>query len=520
MNTHPTPPSTPRSPATHSAVRGGCAALTFDRASGMFMAKQPDAPLRNDFRGSKSLQTILLPHARTRWMTPAASNYTPATIESILKEGTVGKSPRREQELYTLMESTWPRLLKNTMEVKEAVLGLDWKLMDAPEDEAVPGAYELVNRARNGMRGDPIRDGHGWRATLSALLDAKTRGISISEIEWEYRGGRKYPGAWLPKQTRDLPAWHFGWRTGPYGSSHDATATTENDGRLVLYPDASTNTSMDFPPNKFLIAIAKAGKGHPSGTALLRCLAWFWASANFSREWLLNFAQVFGQPFRWATYDPSQEGVKEDLADMMEKMASAAYGIGPDGTELEFYEAKNSGADNPQSRVLDIADQACDLLILGQTLTGTVSKDGGSRALGEVHQNVRADIIDANAEWLAEVINEQLIPSIVTVNLGDVDEDASLPYFAPARKSKKDIKVVAEIIKTLREAGIPLVKEEVYESLDMKMPGEGDKVFDGPMQSATPPPAGDLPADASPDLRRLLAKLPLDAREYFLARMK
>ncbi len=530
----------------------------FSWISGTKTAKA--APVSSVRPDSQSLETILLPHARTRWMTPSASSMTPSTIESLLKEAMTGKSPRREQELYSLMESTWPRMLKNMTEVKDAVLSLDWNLIDADAEDQIPGAKELVERTRNGMKGDPFTDGHGWRATLSSLLDARCRGISISEIEWEYRGGRRFPGAWLPKLTRDLPAWHFGWRTGPQGSS--AGGPTENDGRLVLYPDATANSGIDFPPNKFLVAISKAGKGHPSGTALLRCLAWFWCASNFSAEWLLNFAQIFGQPFRWATYDSSQDGLKDDLAAMMEAMGSAAYGVGPDGTKIEWHESSKSGADNPQAYVLKLADEACDLLILGQTLTGSVG-DSGSRALGEVHQSVRGDIIDSTAEWLAELLNEQLIPMVIGLNYGDLDEDSAFPFFQPAKKEKKDLKILAETFKIVLDAGIPLLKDEVYDALDMSRPDEtagenetfggvpasagvsgailtaltaaGLRITDAgiaslssqtglaleriPTAGGPPPPDGAPPADAAPVLRRLLAKLPLDAREYMLARL-
>lgn len=479
-----------------------------------FRAKSPPGTSAPEKTAPAGLETILLPHARTRWMLPAAGGMTPAAIESILKEALTGKSPRREQELYSLMESTWPRLLKNKMEVVEAVLSLDWNLMEPPDDEGIPGAKELIGRTKNGMKGDPCTDGHGWRATLGALIDAWFRGISISEIEWEYRGGKKFVPAWLPKQTRDLPPWHFGWRTGPSGASAGG-GPTDNDGRLVLYPDATAQSGIDFPPNKFLIAIRKAGKGHPSGTALLRCLAWWWCSANFSQEWLLNFAQIFGQPFRWATYQPGQDGVKDELATMMEAMGSAAWGIGPDGTKIDWHESSRNGRDNPQAYILQLADTACDLLVLGQTLTGSVSQDGGSRALGDVHQSVRADIIDSAASWLAEVLNEQLVPAVIALNYGEVDEDSALPWFQPTRKSKKDTKVIAETFEIILRSAIPVLKEEVYDQLDLSMPEDGDEVFGAP--PALPP--GGPAAEASPEMRRLLAKLPLDAREYVLAKL-
>ena len=513
---HPLPSSTP------SAVlrRGAIAATQWMKRA--LTAKAPiDAPQAAQ---SVSLETILLPHARTRWMLPAASGMTPETIASILQEALIGKSPRRQQELYSLMESTWPRLLKNSMEIKEAVLSLDWNLMDAPEADQIPGARELVERARGGMKGDPITDGHGWRATLSDLLDAWLRGISISEIEWEFRGknqdlktqdakqaATKNPPAWLPKLTRDLPPWHYGWHTGPWGYSATDTGPTDYDGHLVLYPDAGSTIGEPFPPNKFLIAIRKAGKGHPSGTALLRCLAWWWCSANFSAEWLLNFAQIFGQPFRWATYDPAAAGVKEDLSAMMAAMGSAAYGVGPEGTKIEWHESTKNGADNPQTHIMALADTACDLLILGQTLTSSVGAGGGSRALGDVHQSIRADVIDSAAQWLAEVLNEQLIPSIITLNYGDQGDDSFLPWFQPARKSSQDALAMAQTLQIVLQSGIPITKAQAYELLDLAAPQDSEAVF----ASAPVTPA----AQAPPDLGRLLAKLPLDAREYLMARI-
>lgn len=468
--------------------------MAFDAASGMFVARAATPPVKQRPAG---LDSILLPAARERWMMPLAATMTPARIEQILRAALTSESPANEQGLYDLMEATWPRLLKNRMEVTDAVMALDWQLMDAPAAENTPGAKELIGRVKNGMCGNPIEDGQGWRATGESLLSAWFRGVSISEIDWEYRGGRRFPAAWLPAQTRDVSPRHFGWKT---------------DGRLMLYPDGQPEHAQDFPPHKFLIGIRKAGKGHPSGTALLRALAWWWAAANFASEWLLNFAQIFGQPFRWGTYDAGQEGVKAELATMMEEMGSAAWGIGPDGTKIEWHESTKSGADNPQAHMLDRADTACDLLVLGQTLTGSVSKEGGSRALGDVHSAVRSDIIDSAALWLAEIYNEQLIPAVAAINYGEVSEDSALPWFQPARKSKKDSKVIAETFEIILRSGIPLLKEEVYDALDMSQPKAGEDAFAG---GSTP----GIPADASPDMRRMLAKLPLDAREYFLARL-
>ena len=520
---------------TPSALFRAAALRTSKALRSVFTAKPANAPLNEP---SSDLGRILIPGAMERWSLPRVAQMTPQMIEVILTSALTSPTPDREQELYSLMESTWPRLAKNLNEVKEGVLSLDWTLMDAVDGQ-VPGAKELMDRTRNGMRGDPITGSLGWRGMLAALLDGYARGVSLVQLQWEWRdGGSRWPGAWLPKEARDIPARHFGW---------------DDAGIFRLYPDANTMAPVEVPRREFLVAIRQATKGHACGGALLRSLAWWWASANFCQEWLLNFAQIFGQPFRWATYDASSPGAKEELAAMMAAMGSAAWGVGRDGTKIEWHESAKNGADNPQAYMLALADKACDLLVLGQTLTTDVGSSG-SRALGDVHQSVRADIIDGAAAWLAEILNEQLITAVVAMNFGEPTEDAALPYFQPARKNVKDTKQTAEIFKLVLDAGIPLKKNEVYDALDLGQPGVGEEVFGGIAASSgvsgailtalaaaglrvtdtgisqlsdsvgisierAPTGDGGAPAEASPEIRRLLAKLPLDAREYIMARL-
>lgn len=474
------------------------------------------------------LQTILLPAARSRWMLPNAASMTPGAIQKILSEALTGKSPRREHELYQLMEMTWPRLAKNTTELKNAVLGLEWNVMDS-DDAPMAGMAQLLERAKNGMRGDPASGAMGWRAMCESLLDAWFYGVAVCELVWETRGAGSMPLARLPKNALETSPWHFGWRTGPAGHNsggpmNSTDPLSENDGRLVLYPDASSNQAQDFPPHKFLIGIRRARRGHPSGGALLRALAWWWCAANFTAEWLLNFAQIFGQPLRWGTYPLGNDAAQKALASMLENMGSAAWGAGPEGSKVEFIEAKSTGSgNNPQERVLDRADTACDLLVLGQTLT-TSQGERGSQALGEVHASVRADVIDAAASWLAEVLNEQLVPSIAAQNYGDPGEEGRLPWYEPTRKMMRDQKVLAETIRILKEAGLRIPIEWIYESMDIPRPEAADEV----LGETAAPTSGSGGGDTAPEnplasgarFAAVLAKLPTDTRAYLLAKME
>lgn len=442
-----------------SAVHGGPPSGSLKSKDGAMTVKEILARKNASQRRGSVWDGIVLPSARSTWLTPALEWVTPEYVERVLTGALSGESPEEEHALYELMMQSWPRLVKNSMELKNAVCDLIWNVQNPEKMELL---NHLAERCRDGMKGNIRENGQGWRGTIAGLLDGWFTGVAVREIDWEVRGCRHMPQAWLPRQTRRIhPRW-YGWtaETGLFG-----LRSTESD------------ALGDIPEHKFLIAINNVGLGHPSGGALLRSLAWFWCCSNFSRDWLLSFAQLFGQPLRWATYDPSDPTVKDRLEDMMEHMGSAAWACVPQGANVELKEPSNKGADNPQHQLIDMADTACDLLILGQTLTSSPG-DAGSRALGEVHYNVRSDIINAAAAWVAEILNEQLLPSVYALNTGDAGEDAVYPYYAPGSKTVDDPNAKVDRITKILAAGIPLSKSYVYETIEAPAPGDEDELFE------------------------------------------
>jgi len=180
------------------------------------------------------LDSILLPQARSRWMLPALRSLTPDAVANILSQALPARSPLHEQQLYLLMQQTWPRLCKNISEVKNAVINLPWR---TAQPEGLPAALprELLDKARLGMRGDPFTGTLGWEGMLRHLLDAWFRGISVVELIWEARG------RWiLPKCAVHVPPWHYGWAGTPSGINSappPPASAAANTGHLVLYPD-------------------------------------------------------------------------------------------------------------------------------------------------------------------------------------------------------------------------------------------------------------------------------------------
>jgi phage gp29-like protein len=242
--------------------------------------------------------------------------------------------------------------------------------------------------------------------------------------------------------------------------------------RMLLTP--TNGDYAPFPRDNFLIAVAKQKSGHPTGSSLMRALGFWWAAANFTAEWFLNFAQIFGMPIRWASYDPNlDKPTIEIINEMLANMGSAAWAAFPAGVQMELKEASKAGSDNPQVALMELTDKVCDILVLRQTLT-TDAADRGTQALGTVHQEVLGDVKGAAANWVARILNRQLVRSICRLNYGDTLE---CPFLLPNANEVKDAKTLAERDQILLNLGMEFPKEWFYERHDVPMPEDGDDVF-------------------------------------------
>lgn len=416
------------------------------------------------------MSRIIRPGAALNWMA-CSSVYTPQYIDMILR-GAMSGSPVQIHELFDLMEDTWPRLSKNLNELKRAVLGMDWQLEPWHEEDQPPTPEadyraKLVSNAVWKMRPDPAGDENGLEQTIFDILDAWAKGTSVLEIIWEQRQDRALGSFIAPQSTIWVHPNNYAWGSdGRLGLMLEDQFSTSANARRELSP---------FPEDKFLIAICKAKSGHPLAGALLRPLAFWWCAANFTAEWFLNLAQIFGLPIRWANYDPNVPGLVDKVCDMLENMGSAAWGAFPAGTTLDIKEPLKGGTDNPQVALLDRADRNCDILILGQTLTTEVGASG-SRALGDVHKTVRDEVVAAAADFAEGIINNQLVPAILRQNYGD-SEDA--PEFCAEPEAVEDVKANAERDQILLTQGIEMPRDWFYKRHNIPLPQPGEETITG-----------------------------------------
>ena len=419
-----------------------------------------------------ALQRIIQPAAQYRWLGLPIASYTPDLIETIIRGALMGNIVYCWQ-MYDLMEATWPRLMKNLNEIKEEVASLPWAIQAwAPRGQkAAPEAQaraEALETAIWSMRPNPAQDECDFRGMIKETLEAWSKGLSIVEVLWEMG-----PDSIIaPRAAQWVHPQNYGY--GPDG----ATLMLN-----VAGYDGSNSCWRDFPANQFLIGIAKQKSGHPTGGALLRALAWWWSASNFTSEWFLNCAQIFGMPIRWATYDPTRPELQGQIMTMLQQMGSAGYGAFPAGTELKLLDASGiSSKENPQAALLDRADKMCDLLVLGQTLT---SQEGstGSRSLAAVHESVLKGRKKAAADWVGALLNAQFAPAFCRLNYGD---DSQPPTFLVDIIEEQSALEMAQRDVLLINAGVEVPKGWAYERWGIPEPDEDDEVIGKPPTPALP----------------------------------
>ena len=402
--------------------------------------------------------------------TPA--NLTPESIRQILDLGADGDLEAQD-ELFNLMEDTWDRLRTNLNKAKNSILKLEPTLQPAGSDEA---SSELAAFAQEHLLDfePPLHLGYNnFSQTVYDILDSIGRGITVLEIIWQYEDR-----TFSPLGTLKLPADLYGFRT----LSTQKRTTDLN--HLVLFPEGKRSPAVEFTdhPHKFILSVYKTKSGALGANALLRCLAQEWYKRMIAAEWMLEKAEIFGSPLRWATYEEGTS--QEDLLrveTMLQNMGNASWGLFPKSVDLDIQSGLVSGvtgAAEPAERLIAAANKACDLLLLGQSLTGAEGSQGGSYALGQVQRQVELDLYQTYASFTRRVVERQLLRPLIALNFPKaprsqyprLELDIPRPDVAEAKARVDQV--------LFQEMGLPVAREYLYQRHVIPEPGPDDELFD------------------------------------------
>jgi len=149
----------------------------------------------------------------------------------------------------------------------------------------------------------------------------------------------------------------------------------------------------------------EAGKPNDLGL-LLKCSPAALSKKNMMAFWD-GFGEIFGMPIRIGktiSRDPAEISKVEK---MLSEMGAAAWGLFPEGTEIEIKETTRGDAFNVYDKRVETANAEMSKCILNQTMT---IDNGGSLAQSEVHLKIFENIVEADADFLRDIINNKLFP--------------------------------------------------------------------------------------------------------------
>lgn len=120
-----------------------------------------------------------------------------------------------------------------------------------------------------------------------------------------------------------------------------------------------------------------------------------------------KFAEIFGMPLRIGKTSSANPKDRNDISEMLQKMGSAAWGMFPDGTEIEIKETTRGDAYEVYDKRVDRANSEMSKAIVHQTMT---TDNGSSKSQSETHLVIQEFVIEYFARLLRININDKLIP--------------------------------------------------------------------------------------------------------------
>lgn len=392
--------------------------------------------------------------------TNRSRGLTPERLARLLRAASNGDVVG-QAELFDEMEDRDGHLVSVLGTRKRAVAGLPFTVepaSDRARDRRIAQAAQAM-----------IEDIDNWQDALVGILDAIAKGYSGTEIDWRQKGDRVWvqrllprPAAWFVPDRDQADLWRI--------RTEQAPAWGE-----------------PLQPGAWIWHEAKAKSGATAaGAALMRPLAWIYLFRNYTlKDWLI-FAETYGAPVRIGKYRPGTGD--DDLAVLYQALKDLgvdAAAMIPDSTTIEFVQAASTRSSvDVYAKLVDWGANEMSKAVLGQTLT-TQASDKGTQALGRVHDEVRQDLIEADAAQLSRTLTRDLVVPWVAYQFGPQDR---YPRLVLQATPDEDLDQAAGLYVKLAELGVQFPADHVHSRFGIPRPPGGPDVY-GKAQAAVSVPA-------------------------------
>lgn len=123
-----------------------------------------------------------------------------------------------------------------------------------------------------------------------------------------------------------------------------------------------------------------------------------------------QFGEIFGMPIRIAKSTARDPKDRSRIENMLASMGAAAWGLFPEGTEIDIKETTRGDAFNVYDKRVERANSEISKGLLNQTMT---IDNGSSLSQSEVHLEVFENVVESDADLVKDIVNDQLIPRMI-----------------------------------------------------------------------------------------------------------
>ncbi|ACL05244.1 phage head morphogenesis protein, SPP1 gp7 family [Desulfatibacillum aliphaticivorans] len=326
---------------------------------------------------------------------------------------------------------------------------------------AVAGCEYEVRPGADDQRGQDIADfildalgGFNFTQAVQEWMQAVLYGFRTGEVMWSNKSG-----GWLPKKIIGKHPRRFSF-------------TFERDLRLLTPENMMDGEPV---PDRKFVTFTYGDSDSPYGKGLGQKLWWsVWFKKHGIKFWL-TFLEKFGAPTPVGKYPANADDkARQKLLDAIDSIQNETGVIIPEGMTIDFLEATRGG-NAGYKELCEYFDRQISKAVLGQTASteGTPGKLGNE----DSQEQIRQDILKADADLLAECLNETLIPWMVDFNYFGVTD---YPQMWFRTEPEQDLKALAErdeII--LKKIGYKAKSTYIEDTYNIPAPEDGEDYVGG-----------------------------------------
>lgn len=448
-----------------------------------------------DLAAIREPQTAKVAHLATEFEQHPARGLTPQRLHSIMCDAELGNL-LRQLDLADDIEERDGHVFAELDKRKGAVASLEWNIVEPPNASAAE--KKVADQVREWMQSLP-----DFEDVVRGMMDAALKGFSCQELVWKLEERVLVPQISFRPQR---------WFT--------VDQATRNELRLR---DIGSSDGEPLQPFSWIAHIHRSRNGYLARGGLARVLAWPYLFKHYSIRDLAEFLEIYGLPLRLGSYPAgASETEKRTLLRAVSEIGHNAAGIIPQGMKIDFQSAA-VGSEVPFGAMWDRMDAVQSKVILGQTLSASEGRHG-TQALGNVHNEVRMDIRNADARQVEGTLKRQLIHPLAMLNIPGADPKR-LPSLQFETREAEDLALYAEALPKLAGAGVQIPVKWANDMLRIPEPMDGEAVLKGPPEPTDPnlrkseiskvEPAAKPAAKAKPTAKNdaLAAQLPAAPRD-------